>query len=150
MTVAKSERLRLDDQLCFALYAASNEIVRSYRLRLGEIGLTYPQYLVMLVLWQDATSTMQQIADRLMLGQNAITPLINRLREAGFVTRNRNDEDRRIVRIALTDAGRALEKPASEIQHGVACNTGLLEADLAVLREELLTLAQTLRTPSRS
>ena len=142
-------RLRLDDQLCFALYAATNAVTRAYRPRLEALGLTYPQYLVMLVLWQDGPSTMQRIADRLMLGQNAITPLVDRLCQAGLVTRNRDESDRRVIRIELTEDGRTLERPAAAVQHEVACDTGLSEADLAVLREELLVLARRMRAPSR-
>ncbi|WP_267421462.1 MarR family transcriptional regulator [Methylobacterium sp. GC_Met_2] len=138
--VSKKSRLKLDDQICFALYAATNAVVRAYRPLLGERGLTYPQYLVMLALWQDGASPIHSLAERLQLGSNAITPLVDRLEAAGFVTRARGT-DRRVVFVALTEAGRLLEVELAVAQQDIACRTGLSEGDLADLRQDLKDLA---------
>lgn len=134
-------KLRLEDQLCFALYAATNAVTRAYRPLLGELGLTYPQYLVMLVLWQDGPSNTGRIAARLSLAQNAITPLVDRLVARGLAERVRAEEDRRVVTVRATHKGIALEESVSIAQQSVECRT-LLEPDaLARLREELIALA---------
>lgn len=142
--MADPMRLRLDDQLCFALYAATNAIIRSYRPMLGEIGLTYPQYLLMLVLWQDGERTVRELADRLKLSPSAVTPLVDRLEIAGLVVRRRDERDRRVVHVELTDQGRSIEADAAEVQHRVACETGLGDAGLAKMRQELHGLAERL------
>ena len=139
-TSTKHTRLRLDDQLCFALYAATNSVVRAYRPLLGELGLTYPQYLVMLALWQDGVTAVHDLAARLQLTSSAITPLVDRLEAAGFVTRTRA-VDRRIVLVALTEAGRLLEDQVATAQQAVVCRTGLGDRELADLRQELKDLA---------
>ncbi len=134
-------KLSLDDQLCFALYAATNAVVRAYRPLLTEIGLTYPQYLVMLVLWQDGARTVGEIAARLELPGHAISPLLDRLARAGLIERQRTGPDRRVVRVRLTAAGTGLELAAARVKRTVACQTGLDPAALAELRQELRELA---------
>ncbi|MEL7349000.1 MAG: MarR family transcriptional regulator [Pseudomonadota bacterium] len=143
-------KLRLDDQLCFSLYAATNAIVRSYRPMLAEIGLTYPQYLLMLVLWQDGGRTVRELADRLKLSPSAVTPLVDRLEVAALVLRRRDERDRRVVHVELTEEGRQLEAEAAAVQHRVACDTGLGEAGLAQMRDELLALAERLSRETES
>lgn len=135
-----SRRLRLDDQLCFALYAATNAVTRSYRPLLGALGLTYPQYLVMLVLWQDGATSVRGIADQLQLGASAITPMVDQLETAGLATRVRSNTDRRVVVVVLTEAGRKLEAAAAAVQEAVVCRTGLSEQALATLRSDLNAL----------
>ena len=130
----------LDEQLCFALYAATNAVTRAYRPLLGAIGLTYPQYLVMMVLWQDGASTIQTIARRLRLGANAITPLIDRLEAAGLVARGQSTTDRRVVRAILTPAGEALRDEVSKAQDSVKCQMSLSSESVAALRAELMAL----------
>ncbi|MCJ2011999.1 MarR family winged helix-turn-helix transcriptional regulator [Methylobacterium sp. J-076] len=139
-TSTKQRGLRLDDQLCFALYAATNSVVRAYRPLLGEFGLTYPQYLVMLALWQDGVTAVHDLAARLQLTSSAITPLVDRLEAAGFVIRTRA-VDRRIVLVALTEAGRLLEDQVATAQQAVVCRTSLGDRELADLRQELKDLA---------
>lgn len=134
------KKLRLDDQLCHALYAATNAIIRSYRPRLKRIGLTYPQYLVMLVLWQDGARPVRHIAERLGLSASAVTPLLDRLEAARLVIRSRDPVDRRIVHVAPTAAGRDLQEKASEVQQRVECETSLGHGELNELREELKAL----------
>ncbi|MEL6299381.1 MAG: MarR family transcriptional regulator [Pseudomonadota bacterium] len=132
--------LRLDDQLCFALYAATHAVTRSYRPKLQAVGLTYPQYLVMLALWQDGAQPMGQLAQRLHLAPNAITPLIDRLEVQEFVARAPSESDRRTVVIKLTPRGKRMEKVAAEIQSDVVCETGLSRTRLNALRESLKSL----------
>nr|WP_304363830.1 MarR family transcriptional regulator [Jiella sp. LLJ827] len=140
--VRKTDRLRLDDQLCFALYAATNAVTRAYRPLLQNLNLTYPQYLVMLTLWQDGTSSSRDISERLKLAPNALTPLLDRLEKAGFIARKRDQSDRRIVHISLTEAGKALESTVADAQYSVACQTRLTDEGLAELREELFALVE--------
>ncbi|POR42191.1 MarR family transcriptional regulator [Methylobacterium sp. V23] len=139
MTSPKGPGLKLDDQICFALYAATNAVVRAYRPLLAEVGLTYPQYLVMLALWQDGSMAGHDLAKRLQVGPSSVTPLVDRLEAAGFVARARTG-DRRVVLVALTEAGRELEAKVSGAQKSVVCRTGLAERDLAELRQELKDL----------
>ena len=135
-------KLGLDDQLCFALYAATNAVTRAYRPLLDGIGLTYPQYLVMLVLWQDGERPVGEIARRLGLGANAVSPLLERLERAGLLERRRDEGDRRVVGAYLTEAGTALESAAAEVQRSVVCDTRLTPDALAALRDELKELAK--------
>ncbi len=144
----EDDGLRLDDQLCFALYAATNAITRRYRPLLSEIGLTYPQYLVMLTLWQDGAAPIGQVARRLELDSHAVSPLVDRLESAGLVVR-RSGADRRQVLVKLTGPGRDLEAAAARAQARVACDTGLAPLELADLRRRLRELAAQL-TPELS
>lgn len=135
------KRLRLDDQLCFALYAATNAVTRAYKPKLAQVGITYPQYLVLLVLWQNGTCTIKQIADRLQLPANGITPVLDRLERADFLERRRDTHDRRLVHIHLTAAGAALERDVANAQKAVVCETQLEADELDALREQLRALA---------
>lgn len=137
-----STELGLDEQLCFALYAATNAVVRTYRPLLDAIGLTYPQYLVMLVLWQDGERAVHEIADRLHLPPHALAPLLGRLERSGLVQRRRLAPDRRVVRVRLTAAGRELRSTAAAVQHSVVCHTGLSADALDALRDELHELVE--------
>ncbi len=139
---------RLDEQLCFALYAATHAITRRYRPLLDEIGLTYPQYLVMLILWQDGPATVGQIALRLDLDSHAVTPLADRLEVAGLVRRRRGTDRRQVV-VAATKRGRDLEGAAARAQAEVACATGLAPLELANLRRQLRLLADQLTPETR-
>ena len=136
--------LLLDNQLCFALYAATNAVTRAYRGPLGQVGLTYPQYLVMLVLWQRGNCTVKQLADTLLLDSSTLTPLLKRLEAAGWISRNRDRKDERMLWVALTADGQALRAPVAAIQQGVACRTQLAQAELATLRGQLRALAETM------
>ena len=136
--------LNLDDQLCFALYAATSRIVRAYRGPLAEIGLTYPQYLAMLVLWERGEQTVKGLSDRLALDSSTLTPLLKRLESAGFVIRKRDTSDERVVRISATPAGQALRRPAAQIQKKVACKTRLPNDGFVRLRSQLHELAKTM------
>lgn len=135
-----ANRLTLDDQLCYALYAATNAVTRAYRPLLDTLDLTYPQYLVMLTLWQDGARSIGGIADRLALPQNAVGQIVKRLTDKGYVTRQRA-RDRRQLRITLTDSGEALEHKAAEVQHRVVCATELEPGELDRLRTDLRALS---------
>jgi len=143
---SRPRNLRLDDQLCFALYAATNAVTRAYRPVLERVGLTYPQYLVMLVLWEDGDRTVSEIAARLALPPNALSPLLERLEDAGLVLRRRELPDRRVVHVGLTAAGAGLEAAASLAQQSVVCQTKLSPAALSDLRAELHDLVARMET----
>lgn len=125
--------LRLDQQLCFALYAASRATTSTYRTALAEIGLTYPQYLVMLTLWEQDGVSVSELGERLHLDSGTLSPLLGRLEAGGLVTRSRSTQDARQVRISLTPAGSALRADAETV------HCALLER-LDMEPEELLTL----------
>ena len=142
--MSQFENLKLKTQLCFALYAATNAITRAYRSRLSHIGLTYSQYLVMMVLWEADGSTVKNIAQQLHLDSPTITPLLKRLESAGFLNRQRNANDERVVNIFLTDAGRNIQARVAEMQKGVACQTGMQETQFIELRSTLHELIDTI------
>ncbi|KDE99823.1 MarR family transcriptional regulator [Mycolicibacterium aromaticivorans JS19b1 = JCM 16368] len=128
---------RLDEQLCFALYSASRAVTAAYRPMLDELDLTYPQYLVLLVLWEEEPCTVSHLGDRLHLDSGTLSPLLKRLESAGFVRRQRSTTDERRVDITLTDEGRALEERAACIPDRLLGSGGSAAADLAALREAL-------------
>jgi DNA-binding MarR family transcriptional regulator len=138
MTV--NRELRLDDQLCFALYAATNAVTRAYRPMLGRLGLTYPQYILLMVLWENDGLTVSELGGRLDLPSHAISPMLDRLSASGLLTRGRDDLDGRLVRVWLTCEGKALEERAAEVQRGVVDCTHLEPSELEGLRADLHSL----------
>ena len=134
--------LRLDDQLCFALYAATAAIVRAYRPLLAELGLTYPQYILLMALWEKEDVSVGDLGARLGLPLNGVASVLDRLERAELLERRRGREDRRVVVVTLTDAGRALEEQAARAQHQVRCQTMLAPGALASLRAELQDLTR--------
>jgi MarR family transcriptional regulator, organic hydroperoxide resistance regulator len=143
--------LRLDDQLCFALDAASRAVTQRYRPLLDELGLTYPQYLVMLVLWERGPTTVKGLADALQLDYGTLSPLLKRLAATGLVERHRRSEDERSVEISLTASGEELKGRASRIPQLVVDAYNLDANDFAVLRNNLreLTESVTATTPEK-
>jgi MarR family transcriptional regulator, organic hydroperoxide resistance regulator len=134
--------LLLDDQLCFALYAASRAVTQRYRPLLDEVGLTYPQYLVMLVLWDQGTTTVKGLADALQLDYGTLSPLLKRLAAAGFIERHRRADDERSVEISVTEAGSELKARVGAIPQLVV-DAYHLDADgFAALRSTLRELAE--------
>ena len=127
----------LEDQLCFALYAASRAMTARYRPLLDAINLTYPQYLVMMLLWEEDNQTVGQLGARLSLDSGTLSPLLKRLTTAGLVTRHRRVEDERSVAIALTDAGRALRDKADTISEEIICALDMDRAEFADLKAKL-------------
>jgi DNA-binding MarR family transcriptional regulator len=136
--------LKLDQQLCFPLYAASNLLTRLYRPLLEELGLTYPQYLVMLALWELAPAGVGELGERLHLDSGTLTPLLKRLEAAGLVERLRDSRDERRVRVSLTAKGRSLKAKAQPVPGALACRIDLPSNELLQLRGGLQRLVQVL------
>ena len=114
------EAMKLANQLCFPLYAASRSIVSLYTPWLKPLGLTYTQYIVFLVLWERDGITVGEIGERLMLDNGTLSPLLKKMEQAGYLKKTRDGEDERIVRITLTEEGRALREKAKEVPEKVA------------------------------
>ena len=131
---------RLDRQLCFALYSSSLLMTKLYKPVLGALGLTYPQYLVLLVLWETDSITVGELGARLYLDSGTLTPLLKRMETAGLLTRSRAADDERRVVIALTAAGRALRRKAEKVPLAVACATGCKLDEIAALTSQLQAL----------
>jgi DNA-binding MarR family transcriptional regulator len=134
----------IDQQLCFALYAASKAMTRVYRPLLEELGLTYTQYLVLLVLWEKGSIRLGEIADDLELATHAVSPIIDRLDQAGLVHRVKDPDDARAVLVELTKAGRNLESEGGAIRDHVRRKTALKTAEITRLRSELQNLVAVL------
>ncbi|HWU78339.1 MAG TPA: MarR family transcriptional regulator [Rhodanobacter sp.] len=128
---------RLDAQLCFALYASGLAMNKVYRKQLKPLGITYPQYLVMMVLWENDSLSVSEIGERLFLDSATLTPLLKRLESAGLVTRLRSRDDERHVVVALTASGKTLQTRAGKVQESVFCATGCSPATLRHLKSEL-------------
>ncbi|MBE7197755.1 MAG: MarR family transcriptional regulator [Parafilimonas terrae] len=129
--------LLLDNQLCYALYAAAHRMTKSYRPLLERLGLTYPQYLVLLVLWEQDGVTVSEIGRRLRLDSGTLTPVLKRLESAGFLRRTRRQSDEREVEIALTQEGAALRADAVAVRETVMCQLELSEPEIRALRKDL-------------
>lgn len=134
--------LKLDQQLCFALYSAGLAMNKLYRKLLSQLGLTYPQYLVMLVLWERDQLTVSEIGERLFLDSATLTPLLKRLESAALLSRLRSTEDERQVIISLTDQGRALKKQAGSVPLAVFCATGCEFDEVVALKGQLTQLRE--------
>ena len=113
--MTKFNNLLLKNQLCFSLYAATNSVIRYYRFYLKEIGITYPQYLVLITLWESNTSTASEIGAILKLDLPTITPILQKLEAMKFISRKRSEEDNRIIIVSLTEKGLEIEKIIAEI-----------------------------------
>ena len=137
--------LSLDRQLCFAVYAAAQAFNAIYKPLLAPLGLTYPQYLVMLVLWEADDLSVTAIGARLGLDSGTLTPLLKRLETAGLVTRLRDAADERQLRIVLTRAGRALKAKARGIPKKLLCASGFSLAEIGALHRDLSRLAADLK-----
>ena len=144
-----ADRLQLDDQLCFKLYAASRAVIRAYKPMLDELGLTYPQYLAMLVLWEwhaesPAQPTVKALGERLLLDSGTLTPLLKRLESLGLVLRRRSQVDEREVHLGLTDSGWALRQQVAPLKDKLLCASGIEMQELDGLRDSLGGLLQRL------
>ncbi len=143
---ALEDSLRLDQQLCFAAYSVSQAFNRVYKPGLDQIGLTYPQYLVLMVLWEHDDQVMKHIGERLHLDSGTLTPLLKRLEAAGIVRRQRDPQDERQVRIILTPRGHSLKEQAAKARHNVVCASGRSAQDIQMLRDELIRLRDSLNS----
>jgi MarR family transcriptional regulator, organic hydroperoxide resistance regulator len=137
--------LALDRQVCFALAVASRTVISLYRPLLEPMGLTHPQYLVMLALWEAEPLRVNEIADRLSLEPATLSPLLKRLEAGGLVTRRRDPDDERAVAITLTTAGRRLRKRAERIPPSVVARLGIEISELEELRDRLTTVIEAAR-----
>lgn len=138
--MAEKPLTRIDQMLCFAVYSASHAFTRFYKPRLDALDLTYPQYLVFLVLWEKDDLTVKALGEKLFLDSGTVTPLVKRLEARGLLARRRDDADERQVRIRLTEAGRALRAKAMAIPLAVMAGTGLAPDAAEALRQELIAL----------
>jgi DNA-binding MarR family transcriptional regulator len=152
---APDDALRLEEQLCFALYNASRALTRAYAPLLEPLGVTYPQYLVLLVLWERDGFSIKQLGERLALDSGTLTPLCKRLAQQGVIERRRGDDDERLVRIYLTATGRALRQKARRIPHELTCSAGYDATserslrEIGRLRDELIALTRRLDDNAR-
>ena len=140
----------LDEQLCFPLYSASMAVGRAYKPLLDAIGITYPQYLVLHALWEQDARTIGAIAERLALESSTVTPLVKRLEVAGHVTRQRNPDDERQVRVLLTASGRALRERCGCLAEELVARSGLSLDQLASLNRQVAALRSALASNPQS
>ncbi|WP_411379487.1 MarR family winged helix-turn-helix transcriptional regulator [Pseudomonas sp. MPB26] len=139
------ESLMLDNQLCFALHSTSLLMTKVYKPLLQALGLTYPQYLAMMVLWEEDGLTVGEISNRLLTDPGSLTPLLKRLEGEGLLSRTRSREDERVVVVELTDAGRALQDKAMGIPHCILGASGLELEQLRKLQGDLIALRTNLQ-----
>lgn len=132
-----SKSLQLDNQICFPLYVIAKEITGLYRPFLEEIDITYPQYLVLMVLWENDGLGVSHIGEKLFLDSGTLTPLLKRLETKGIIDRKRKKEDERVVEVFLTEAGKQLQKKACEIPGKIQNKIGVETEDLIHLKETI-------------
>ena len=132
--------LRLENQLCFPLYAASREIIRLYRPHLDALDLTYTQYITMMVLWEEQEISVKQLGGRLYLDSGTLTPLLKSLETKGYVTRSRKEADERVVLVRLTDSGQALQEKALCVPPEMRTCVRLSDEEIAALYKLLYKL----------
>ena len=138
---ANPPQLLLENQICFPLYSAANAVVRAYRPFLEELNLTYLQYIVLMVLWEESSLNVKELGSRLGLDSGTLTPLLKRLETKGFVERRRSEQDERARIITITKIGMDLRNKANDIPQQLACSTGLTAAkgrELKTLCHQLL------------
>ena len=155
MTDLPTVSLALDDQLCFKLYAASRAVTRAYKPMLDQLGLTYPQYVVMLVLWEwhevaPAQPTVKALGERLMLDSGTLTPLLKRLEQLGLVKRQRSAKDEREVHLSLSETGVQLRDQAHGLKTRLLCDSGIDLSQADALRDGLDQLLRQIRDLSSS
>ena len=143
---AGNDNLDLESQFCFALYSTTLALGKVYAPILAGLGLTYPQYLVMLVLWQEDGLTVRALGEQLHLNSGTLTPMLKRMETAGLVRRSRDRKDERLVRTELTAAGRALQPQAVGIPCAIAEATGVPMERLAEIKDELQGIRRALET----
>lgn len=142
--MSKYEDLKLDNQLCFSLYAASREVIKLYKPCLDKFNLTYTQYIAMLVLWEDEKSTVKEIGKRLHLDSGTLTPLLKKLEGMGLIKRYRDSNDDRVVIVELTEEGRSLKQEIICVPKEMACRINLSRNEIEKLKDELDNLLEKL------
>lgn len=147
-SAAAQPDLKLENFLCFAVYSASHAFNRLYKPMLDELGLTYPQYLVMVTLWERDDRTVGEIGEQLFLESNTLTPLLKRMETAGLVSRSRDPADERQVRLRLTAEGKALLDKAKQVPSCVLAATGMTADAARTLTQQIGALRTRLSTPA--
>jgi DNA-binding MarR family transcriptional regulator len=147
MVVCMDATPRLREQACFALYTASRAVIGLYRPMLDRLGITYPQYLVLMALWENDGLTVTGLGDALQLDSGTVSPLLKRLEAAGFVERRRESGDERRVTVHLTESGAALEREGCEIAKTVGSSTDMPHDELYALRDKLNEFTESLQAP---
>ena len=142
MTSETIDVLKLENQICFPLYAAARKVTGGYTPFLKPLGLTYTQYLVMMVLWEHKSVTVGELGKKLFLDSGTLTPVVKKMEANGLVTRTRNDEDERVVDVAITDAGEALREQAEAIPEALACRMPLAPEEALELYRLLYKLLE--------
>ncbi len=137
MNKDKYESIKLDNQVCFSLYAASREIIKLYKPVLDKFGLTYTQYIAMLVLWEDEKSTVKDIGKRLHLDSGTLTPLLKKIENMGLIKRYRDVNDDRVVVIELTEQGKLLKEDVTEVPREMVCKINMPKEELLDLKAKL-------------
>lgn len=138
----------LDNQLCYALYSASLAMTKMYKPLLDALGLTYPQYLVMLVLWETDGPSVSALGERLSLDSGTLTPLLKRLEAAGWISRQRSIADERRVHVMLSPAGKQLQTQAAHVPGCVVAQSGLPLGELVALNQQIKKLRHAMHTPT--
>ena len=139
------ESLKLGNQLCFAIYSAAHAFSGAYKPMLEPLGLTYPQYLVLMVLWEKDGLTVKEIGERLHLDSGTLTPVLKRLEKGGYVRRRRNPSDERELCVELTEAGLAVRDKALAARNNLVCSSGRSENQIQELKRSVLEMRDLLR-----
>lgn len=145
-----AEQLRLDHLICFATYSASHAFSRFYRPTLDRLGLTYPQFVVMMVLWEHKKTTMKALSDEVQLESNTLTPLLKKLEAAGLVRRTRNTEDERVLDVEVTDKGMALKMDAKVMALELAKASGETLEGVLDLQQRLVKMRRSIEKATAS
>nr|WP_018249701.1 MarR family transcriptional regulator [Orenia marismortui] len=136
--------MKLENQLCFPIYLASKEIIKIYKPYLKKLNLTYTQYIVMLVLWEEDNIPVKDIGEKLYLDSGTLTPVLKKLEKKNFILRSRSKEDERVLIISLTTEGISLKDGAYEVPRKAFCKSGLKEEDVSLLKDKLYNLVDNL------
>lgn len=140
----------LDELLCFAMYNASRALTARYRELLTPLGLTYPQYLVLLALWSESPLAIGELGQRLYLDSGTLSPLLKRLQSLGLIDRARSQDDERVVLVSLTDSGKEIRQQLADVPETICEATGLSREALAELRDQIETVASHVRATAHT
>lgn len=142
------DHMKLENQLCFLLYASSREMTKQYKPLLEKLNVTYPQYLALLLLWEHETLTVKKMGELLYLDSGTLTPMLKRMEQQGLITRKRSEEDERSVLISLTENGESLKEKAADIPRTILGLSKQSGEDLKQLKSALYTLLETVHQKS--
>ena len=143
--MGKYEKMKLDNQLCFSLYAASREVIKTYKPQLDKYGLTYTQYIAMLVVWEYEKITVKEMGQKLHLDSGTLTPVLKKLESMGLIIKYRSKEDDRVVIVELTDNGRKMKEEIIEVPEKMYCKFGKNIEDVVELKRLLDNLLATFK-----